>query len=119
MFDEAERRRFNPKLVRTNRGVAFLAAGRFPEALPLLEEAARANPKLIADQCNLCLVLAELGRTDDASIMLDRIEELRRQQAMILTTTPLARDQIDQTIQNCRDRLAGKPKPDLAALDEL
>jgi tetratricopeptide (TPR) repeat protein len=118
-FNEAERLGLSPHVLRTNRGLALLSAKKPDAALPLLEQAARATPKQISSQCNLCLVLAELGRSADAVRVLNNIEEMRDQQAAILSITPRARHQLDQMIQTCRDRVAQKAKPDAGLLDEL
>jgi hypothetical protein len=47
------------------------------------------------------------------------VASMRDQQAAILSITPRARHQLDQMIQTCRDRVAGKAKPDAGSLDEL
>jgi len=117
MFDEAERFGMDRAILRNNRGIALLDSSNFEAAFPLLEEVARANPNEIAYQCNLCLVLAELGRLEEAQKELSRIEDLRKN--VIFLFGRRYRQAIDGAIQNCRDRLKGSPKADLAALDEL
>ena len=39
------------------------------------------------------------------------VASMRDQQAAILSITPRARHQLEQMIQTCRDRVAGKAKP--------
>lgn len=116
MFDEAESRGMSPKLVRANRGVAVWKSGDPEAALPLLTEAALDNPWDLNRRCHLCRLLADLGRTDEARAQLQSIEDLHKKQR---TVPAAARQSVEKHIQACRDSLAGKPKSDLAALDEL
>jgi hypothetical protein len=116
MFDEAESRGMSPKLLRANRGVSLWKSGDPEAALPLLTEAAVDNPWDINLRCHICLILADLGRIDEAGAQLQSIEEFHKKQ----NTVPAdARRSLEKHIQACRDRLAGKPKSDVAALDEL
>ncbi|MFI5456890.1 MAG: tetratricopeptide repeat protein [Isosphaerales bacterium] len=117
MFDEAERFGMDRTVVRNNQGKALMESANYDAAFPLLEEVARANPNELTYQCNLCLVLAELGRVEEAQKQLSRIEDFRKNLIFILG--PRYRQSIDGAIQDCRDRLNGMPKADLAALDEL
>jgi tetratricopeptide (TPR) repeat protein len=119
MLDEAERLGMSRTWVGANRGLALMKAGDAKAALPLLEEAVQGDPNGIVCRCNLCFVLAELGRSEEARVQLSRIEQMRKQQARMLAFTSAAMMQIDQTIEKCRERLAGEPKDDLAGLDEF
>jgi tetratricopeptide (TPR) repeat protein len=116
MFDEAESRGMSPALLRANRGVAAWRSGDPEAALPLLARAALDSPVDVNVRCHLCLILADLGRIDEARAQLQSIEELHKKQ---VTLPADARRSLEKQIEACRDRLAGKPKTDLAALDEL
>jgi tetratricopeptide (TPR) repeat protein len=118
MFEEAERLGLDRSIVGSNLGLALMLSGKPNMALPVLEQAARANPNEIVSQCNLCLVLLDLGRSEEASKQLSRIEQLRKQRRVLLAVAPSKRSQIDQAIGNCRAQLAGKPVPGQAAIDK-
>jgi tetratricopeptide (TPR) repeat protein len=116
LFDEAEQLGTDRRLIQNNRAVVLLESGNPAAALPLFEQAALAQPNELIFQCNICRALAELGRFDEASGRLDRVEQLGRK-----TYFPNSshRQLIDKIIQECRDRIAGETKADLTALDEL
>jgi len=116
MFDEAETRGMSPALLRANRGVALWKSGDPDAALPLLAKAALEEPMDINRRCHICLALADLGRIDEARAQLQSIEELHKKG---ITVPADPRRSLEKHIQACRDRVAGKPKSDLAALDEL
>jgi pentatricopeptide repeat protein len=116
MFDEAERRGMSPNLVRANRGVALWRSGNPEAALPLISQSALENPFDVNLRCHLCLLLVDLGRIDEARAQLQSIDDLHKKQR---TVPAAARQSLEEHIQACRDRVAGKPKSDLTALDEL
>jgi tetratricopeptide (TPR) repeat protein len=116
MFEEAERLGYDRAVAQYNRGLTLFESGHAEAALPLIQEAVRLYPNEIAIQSYRCRILAELDRVEEARALLDRIEHIRESINPPSTRGWLL---IDRTIQECRDRLAVKPKTDLTALDEF
>jgi hypothetical protein len=119
MFDEAEQLGMDRTLIQGNRGLVFLETGDPDSALPLLEEAARAGPRVIHQmviRCNLCRALAELGRVEEARTQL-RLAEESRKRTLVLSAND--RRVLSETIQKCRDQLAALKPTDLRAVDEF
>jgi tetratricopeptide (TPR) repeat protein len=106
MFDEAERLGMNADLLRANRAMASWKSGELEEALRLLTEGALVKPGDVTTRCNLCLLLAEMGRTDEARNQLERIEVLHKDTYFIPAT---ARQTVARLVQSCRERLASDP----------
>jgi hypothetical protein len=104
---------------RDDRGVrqalALWKAGDPGGALPLLIREALDDPWDLSRRCNLCQLLGELGRTDDARAQLQSIEDLHRQ---VRVFPPEAGRLLADQVQRCRDLLAAKPKADPARFDE-
>ncbi len=63
-----------------------------------------------------CQILADLGSMEEAQQQLDRIEQARKRS---LSGRRIAKSSYDQVIRQCRDRLAAKPRLELASLDGL
>ena len=95
-----------------NHGVMLWKMGAIAEAASILEETCALAPSDPASACNYCLVLADLGRFEDARTQLTRAESL------VARSRP--REVLDQ-IADCHRRLENLTlgKKDLSGLQEL
>jgi hypothetical protein len=72
----------------------------------LLQEACTKAPKDLTLACNFCLLLADLGRWEEARVQLQRAETLVK-----VPILPMANQRrLEAAVQECRDRLGGKSK---------
>ncbi len=103
-----------------NQAVSLIELGRAAEALPLLEEAMREEPKDIVFSCNYGLALAALDRRDEARGQLLLAEQER---AKLGRSYPKALlDGLDELIGRLRRRVGpaeGMDKKDMTGWDEL
>lgn len=63
-------------------GMALFGEGRFAEAIPLLEQAAQADPSDVLALSNLGIALIQVGRTSDAEEVLGLVTDARPDDAL-------------------------------------
>lgn len=92
-------------------GFALWKMGRASEAAPLLERAAAIEPLNPSHAWTACLVLADLGRIDEARHQLRLAEFLVEK---VVPSNPARRRALDDSLAICRNRLeqAGAPSPE-------
>ena len=103
----------------TNHAVAIWKLGRTEEAATIFEEVAAAGPLALGIACTYCLILADLGRNDEARASWGAAETLAGDLSGYL---PESRPIILEELERCRARvlgLEGVKKGDLTGLDEL
>jgi hypothetical protein len=116
MIDEAERLGYNKATCAMNRAMIRYRSGHPDDALTVLQAQYAKLPDDPVLGCNLCSVLMELGRLDDARRTLAEIER-RRKNSVYLGGSG---DAVDRLIRDCHERLEGKPrKTSLSEFDEL
>jgi tetratricopeptide (TPR) repeat protein len=76
--------------------------GRWQEALPLMEEGLQWSPNNLHITCNYCLLLADLGRFEEARVQVDHAERLLRSQFVFRAR---ARRQRRELLEECRRKL--------------
>jgi hypothetical protein len=115
-FEEAERLGVDKQSCAMNKAMIRHKSGHPEDALPVLRSLWEKDPSNTVAGCNLCQVLVDLGRVDEARSVLVEVDR-RRKQSIPLGAD--ARAKLDRLVEECRARLEGKPKTDLSALDEL
>jgi hypothetical protein len=106
MIDEAQRLGYNNVTCDMNRAMIRFRSGHPEDALPVLQAQYAQLPDDSVLGCNLCNVLMELGRLDEARNVLAEVER-RRKNTIYLGTSG---DAVNRLIRECRERLEGKPK---------
>jgi tetratricopeptide (TPR) repeat protein len=100
-----------------SQGVALWKMGRPEEAVGLLEEACSLEPMSALHPCNLCLVMVDLGRIDEAREQLARAEANYKKHIVFPAS---ARRAIGAEVESLRKKLASFPGDrDFEVFDEL
>ena len=96
-------------MVLANKGLALWKLGRLREALPCFEQAYRASPDQLATVTNYCLLLADLGRLDEAKDKFSWAEHLYASQRILSAAN---RRQRAKMLEECRKKIWGEEVTD-------